>query len=332
MKDLSYKNQVQKLIKQIGTLQSIDTDKHKYFSEKASKMLDSASQGDYSQFIDLQSELIDCLEDKVRDNSVKNYPTTIQKQSLIDRIGDLFKGKNKESEISKISRQIYIDTEKEEGQYIPDRRKKVYDFFKEVLPNIDGGRRNWGNLQTIKYLNANGKRNEFNIGKDKYGSGIIKVGNVEFRTFFDSDGDYMFEEIRRNAIYEYLCLIAYDKFISSKTEDKTFINEFGREVEKAAMGYIPDNIESLYRVGENLDKALRKNPIYRQTKKSFDRAYKEYQETYMQFMTDEASREEDFKKGHSFDESIKVQERNASLNKESVNRNDRVEEDREQGM
>ena len=324
------KEQVEKLIKQIGTLQYIDTDKHKYFSKKATDILDSVAQGEYKEFIKLQSELIDCLEDKVRDNSVKNQLITIQKKSLIDKIAELFKEKKKESEIEKISEQIYIADKETQDGFIPDKRTAVYNFFKDGLAHIDRGRSGWGALNTISYINDEGRKREFSIGMDEYGGGVIKIGNSEFKTFVDSDGDYMFPEIRRNAIHEYLRLIAYANFINSKTEDKTFINEFGKEVERASLEYIPDNLESSFKVGYNIDKALRKNIVYKQTKKSFERAYKEYKDTYMKFMSDERKRKEDYDKAKSFEENLKVKEKDVDDNKTNINIKDEKIEEREE--
>ena len=102
-------------------------------------------------------------------------------------------------------------------------------------------------------------------------------------------------------------LIKYDQFINAKTGDKTFINELGKEIERASTGYDPENVYDFFRAGKRLDKALMKNPIYRQMKTSFDKAYEEYKKTFVEFRQSEDDRMDHFQQKNSYSKELKVE-------------------------
>ena len=97
---------------------------------------------------------------------------------------------------------------------------------------------------------------------------------------------------------ELISIIDFYSFINSETGDKSLINELGKEIEKASIG-------DLKKAGENLEKALKKNPVWSEVKKSFDKATKEYHETNREFRLNELNRKGKFDKEQSL---FKVEE------------------------
>lgn len=307
MDEISYKKQVQKLVEQIGTLQSIDSEKYKYFSKRATDVLERISNGNYMLLLDLEAEIIDFLADKVKTNQIENLPISVQKPSLVSRIRGLFSRKSRESEISKIAEQILIpDSETQKGQFIPDKRTVVYDFFKNNI-SLNDCIRGKGTRQAIQYTNLEGQERTFYIGRSQFGTGEIEIGESRIITYYNSVGDDVECYVIRDAITEYLRLIKYYQFINSETGDKTFINELGREIERASNGYDSEDIYEVFKAGKRLDRALMKNPVYMKIKTSFDRAYKEYQKTFNEFRQSESNRRDSFNGNNLFSEAYKVE-------------------------
>ena len=290
----------QKLIEQIGNLQSIDSEKHEYFSKKAMDALQEINNENYEGILGLESEMIDYLEDRVRTNQHENLPVAKQKSSLLSRIKEIFSRKSKESEISKIAQIVARDDNRQEGEFNPDIRTPVYDFFRDEIEN-NGGVRRWNTNQTISFTNPEGHQRTFDIGIDQFGIGKIHIGESEITTYKMGE-DY----VVRNAVNEYLDLIKYNQFINAKTGDKSFINEFGKMVTEMSRGYNPQSIYERDIAGKKLDRALLKNPIYMQMRKSFYRAYKEYIKTFAEFRENEANRSDDFNKRKSFKAGVSV--------------------------
>lgn len=305
MAGISYENQVQKLIEQVEALQSIDKEKYRYFSGQLREALDVISDGDYTLILNLNAEIIDFLEDKIKIKQQSNLPVPKQKTPLINR---LFKRKAEESEISKIADQVAIaEDETKKGQFIPDKRTAVYDFFKDNIKELREGAK-----QTIYYDGSEGQERTFKMKRDEFDLSEIKICESKIGFYNNS----AFDEI--------LYLARYDQFINSKTGDKTFINELGKEIEKASKGYDPKNINACYAAGNKLIKALNKNPVYKQTRKSFNKAYEEYLKTFNEFRISESDREKVFNSKNSFAERIKrgVEEPHAHAEEDtSVGRN-----------
>lgn len=302
------KKYAQKLIEQIGRLQSIDSEKHEYFSKKAMDTLQEMNNGNYEDILGLEAEMIDYLEDRVRTNQHESLPAVKQKSSLLSRIKEIFSRKSEESEISKIAQMVARDDNRQEGEFNPDIRTPVYDFFKDEIEN-NGGLRRLDTNQTISFTNPEGHQRTFDIGIDQFGIGKIHIGESEITTYEKGFDDYETGGyVIRSAVDEYLDLIKYDKFINAKTGDKSFINEFGKMVTEMSRGYNPQSIDERNIAGKKLDKALLKNPIYMQMRKSFYRAYKEYIKTFAEFRENEANRRDDFNKRKSFIDGVSVNE------------------------
>lgn len=330
MDEIYYKKQVKKLLQQIGTLQSIDSEKHKCFSKKAIDVFEKIPNGDYMPLLDLEAEIIDFLVDKVKTNQIENLPIPVQKSSLINRIRGWFSRESRESEISKLAEQLITDSETQKGQFIPDKRTVVYDFFKNNISSNDRIQ-GWGTKQTIQYTNSEGHERTFDIGIDQDGIGEIEIGESKIGTYRKSVGDDVMSYGVRNAITEYLRLIKYDQFINSKTGDKTFINELGKEIERASNGYDPQNTNEFFKAGKRLDKALMKNPVYMQIKTSFDRAYEEYQKTFNEFRQSESNRRDRFNKENLFLKELKVEGVSTEIGIETAKEHDKIKEDKEHG-
>lgn len=299
------KKYAQKLIEQIGNLQSIDSEKHEYFSKKAMDALQEINNENYEGILGLESEMIDYLEDRVRTNQHENLPVDKQKSSLLSRIKEIFSRKSEESEISRIAQMVAGDDDRQEGEFNSDIRTPVYDFFRDEIVNNSNLQR-WNTNYTISFANPEGHQRTFDIGIDQFGIGKIHIGESEITTYEKIVGDELYARVVRDGIGEYLDLIKYDQFINAKTGDKSFINEFGRLVTEMSRGYNSQSIDERNIAGKKLDKALLKNPIYMQMRKSFYRAYKEYIKTFAEFRENEANRKDDFNKRKSFIDGVSV--------------------------
>ena len=175
--------------------------------------------------------------------------------TVIGTISDVI---TRESEIEKIAKRLCADSV--EKDCLSEKRKLVYDFFKIEIPEIDyringADFRDKRYSQTVCYTTREGALDYFTFGKliKPY---IVTQGCKDIKLVPD-------------AIYEYMHLIEFDKLINSETRDFAFTNMFGRTLEKVMSGYC---------WGERLDKKLRSNYLYKKTKKSFERARKEFEQ------------------------------------------------------
>ena len=300
----------QKLIEQIGKLQSIDLEKHKYFSKRAIDALQEMDNGNYEDILGLEIEVIDYLEDRIRSSQRENILPIKHKTSFIERISKFFSKENEENgetEISRIAQMITESTDGARKDPNSDIRTPVYDFFRDEIEN-NGKLRRWNTSQRVSFTNSEGYQRTFNIGIDEFGIGEINIGECTIVTYKKAFGDELYTHVIRDGIEEYLNLIKFDQFINAKTGDKSFINEFGRLVTEMSRGYSPQDIDASFNAGKRLDKALLKNPIYKQMKESFDKAYKEYVRTFAQFRQNEANRRDDTNNRNAFVKGISVNE------------------------
>ena len=206
---------------------------------------------------------------------IQNLPAVKGKKTVIDRIKDFFKKAKQESEIEKIANEMVTAA----GMGFPaEKRMLIYDFFKNDIMTEDTMQKLEA-MATINFINKDGEEKTFDIRINKNGMGTIEMDDSRIIAIehIDNKGNGTINTIK--TITEYLHLIEYDDFISSKTNRDTFLNEFGREVEKVMKKSKPNNktMKEDMKLGAKLDKALRKNSVYMETKNSFDRAYKEYE-------------------------------------------------------
>lgn len=216
---------------------------------------------------------------------IQNLPAVKENKTWIDKIKDFFKKRKQESEIEKIANEMV----KAAGMgFTAEKRMLIYDFFKndimteETMQKLEA-------MATINYISKDGEEKTFDIRINKHGMGTIEMGDSRIiaTEYIDNKGNGTINTVK--AITEYLHLIEYDDFISSKTHRDTFLNEFGREVEKVIKKSKSNNqiMHEDMKLGKKLDKALRKNNVYMETKKSFDRAYSEYEKKFGEYKKDE---------------------------------------------
>lgn len=168
----------------------------------------------------------------------------------------------RESEIEKIAKRLCANSK--EDSCLSEKRKLIYDFFKAVLPEIDYKikvERLYG--QTVYYTDREGSLAYFTIGRANWYD-EVRVGTKRIRLLCEADRK---NNVKR-VLFEYVHLIEFDKLINSETRDFAFTNMFGRKIEKAAEHYC---------LGEELDKKLRFNYLYKKTKRSFERAREEFE-------------------------------------------------------
>lgn len=216
---------------------------------------------------------------------IQNLPAVNEKKTWIDKIKDLLKKRKQESEIEKIANEMVTAA----GMgFSAEKRMLIYDFFKNDIMTEDTMQK-LETMATINYIDKKGEEKTFDIKINKHGMGTIEMGDsrIVAMEYLEDKGNGTINTIK--AITEYLHLIEYDDFISSKTHRDTFLNEFGREVEKVIKKSKSSNqtMTEDMKLGKKLDKALRKNSVYMDTKKSFDKAYSEYEKKIGEYRQDE---------------------------------------------
>ena len=322
MEEKTKKEYIKRVIEQISKLQGIDEEKHRYFSEKAIDALQQFSEGNYESILELESELIEYLEVRIRENMQENLPST-QRLSFFKRIANFF-SKNKESEIDRITEMISDHTNVLEGQ---DKRTPVYDFFRDKICNRKIKK---GEYRTVNFYDLEGREKSFKIGEDEFGISEIIIGENSIKIYRKTIGDEISASVLRSGMPEYINLIEYDEFINATTGDKTFINEFGRLVMEMSKGYLPKDIDGQFTAGKRLDKALLKNPIYIERKKSFDKAFKEYVETFTEFRRREEDKKADSDRKKEFTRRISGVESVDRLNENTEKDNKAIPRENEE--
>lgn len=203
--------------------------------------------------------------------AIANYYKKSFISTLAEKISNLFKFKNYESETDKIANSFSPNI-----ATIDERRELVRNFFTTKIKLLGTELVFHGKMLTVSYLDYIGREQSFTIGVDEYGLDKIVIGKHTIRPLRKTNGaDYLDERIIRWAVKEYIFLIEFDKFVHSQAKDQHLINTLGRKIEKVVHRYNLNNFDEQYKAGLVLDKALLANCAYKQTKKSFEKAEKE---------------------------------------------------------
>lgn len=208
---------------------------------------------------------------------------------VIESISDCINLTNHESEIDKIAKGLCKNPKEE----LVEKRKLVYEFFRTEIPKIKEKLRFISTLQTVYYIDYDGRRKYFSIGIDCVGyhyvsifpNGILGIGG-SFYTGDELDGPdgldtpiFLEKDIVKGVLFEYISLLEFDKLVNSRTEDFAFSNMFGRKIEEIARTYnLGLRTHQLDRkAGREFNKVLRRNYLYWKTKSSFQRAQEEFE-------------------------------------------------------
>ena len=182
-------------------------------------------------------------------------------------IRDFIKG---EREIDKIAKGLC--KEPKAGNGLSEKRELVYNFFKSELPKINRRTVYSKTLQTVCYIDCEGKRKSFNIGYDEYN--FYEVIEVE-----GGGKIYFFPHV--HVVPEYVRLHEFDKLLNSRTENFAFTDMLGQKIEEVVQKYNLRHIGGRWWIGleagNELYRVLRRNDLYWKTKSSFQRALKEFE-------------------------------------------------------
>jgi len=242
----------------------------------------------------------------------ENLPVVIEeKQSFFKRLfNKLFKKQPKVSKIEQLASRLeqpLLDENKKE-QFIPDKRTKVYDFFKNNIPKGQPSKYGFtrfayknGYEREINFTDLDGKQGIITLIKQEpFADQIVIEGKSIKITGVDDEYD-----LPRDLWGDIMNLLQYNEFVNSPEEAKIFKNEVGRTVKQVSENYNLEHFIGALRAGEKLYYELIGNPIYMGLRNDFDEIYSEYLETYEQFRENEENRKKAFDEEHAFRDGIR---------------------------
>ena len=256
------------------------------------------------------------------DEKQTSLPIERPKYSLISRIRAIFSRASQESEIDKIADQISIG---QEGIEMSDKKMPVYremhrSRYTAATKNID---------YEATYTDVKGNEKSFSIKRERYSISPAYIFTqegvpIEVAHKYENRTSDEYHPTTVDVSQEYIDLLEYASFINEGTGNRAFVDEMGRLIEEIAEGYSVPQTYNSEDAGKQLDKRLKKSPIYRQMEKSYKRAFEEYIETAKDFYKGHEEKEDGNSRRSEFLNGLKVEENDENKQAEEKRKDNEI--------